>query len=170
MLRRELFGLVRKSLHGETSAYPVRPPYGLDESLFQSGCSSCEEKGCVSSCDEQIIVLDREGIPVLDFSRSGCTFCDACAEACPSDVLSLEHPNSQASVDAQFRISTETCVAHDGVICFACKEPCIEDAILFNGMFNPVIDTERCTGCGFCLSRCPTQAISYEGFMMQEEV
>jgi ferredoxin-type protein NapF len=37
-------------------------------------------------------------------------------------------------------------------------------------MFNPVIDTERCTGCGFCLSRCPTQAISYEGLMMQEEV
>ena len=44
-----------------------------------------------------------------------------------------------------------------------------DNAILFNGMFNPVIDDEKCTACGFCLSRCPTQAISYEVFGIQDD-
>jgi len=33
-------------------------------------------------------------------------------------------------------------------------------------MFNPVIDMDKCTGCGFCLGRCPTQAISYDAITM----
>jgi ferredoxin-type protein NapF len=54
------------------------------------------------------------------------------------------------------------------VICFSCKEPCIDDAILFNGMFNPVIDMDKCTGCGFCLGRCPTLAIDFTVIPLKE--
>ncbi len=139
----------------------VRPPYGEDESLFQSGCLACESKACVASCEEKIIVLDENGVPTLDFSLNGCTFCEACAEVCEADVLSIERSGGVEWINARFRIQSEACMAHNGVICFACKEPCMEDAILFNGMFNPVIDEDRCTGCGFCLGRCPTHAIDY---------
>ena len=148
----------------------VRPPYGKDESLFQSECPACENKACVASCDEKIIFIADDGTPTLTFRENGCTFCDACAEVCESNVLSLEHEESADYLNAVFRISLESCVAHHGVICYACKEPCIDDAILFNGMFNPVIDDERCTACGFCLSRCPTQAISFEVFPLLERV
>ncbi|MEN8727881.1 MAG: ferredoxin-type protein NapF [Sulfurovum sp.] len=139
----------------------VRPPYGLNESLFQSECVVCENKACVASCDEQIIVIQADGTPKLDFSKSGCTLCDDCASVCETNVLSLENVHTSEHINATFCISTEGCVAHHGVICFSCKEPCIDDAILFNGMFNPVIDMDRCTGCGFCLGRCPTQAIDF---------
>jgi len=144
----------------------LRPPYGFTESLFQSECSTCESKACVASCDEQIIFIQKDGTPRLDFSKSGCTFCEACASACEANVLSLENTHTSEHINALFRISTEACVAHHGVICFSCKEPCIDDAILFNGLFNPVIDTDKCTGCGFCLGRCPTEAISYDAIAM----
>jgi len=139
----------------------VRPPYGKDESTFQSECPSCPNKACVTSCDEKIIVILEDGTPTLDFAKNGCTFCDACANVCDANVLSLENDVTSERINAMFRINFEGCVAHQGVICNACKEPCIDDAILFNGMFNPVIDEDRCTGCGFCMARCPTQAISF---------
>jgi len=146
----------------------LRPPYGKDESLFQNKCPSCESKACVTSCDEKIIVILEDGTPTLDFSKNGCTFCDECANVCASDVLSLENVATSERLNAMFRINIESCVAHEGVICNSCKEPCIDDAILFNGMFNPVIDEERCTGCGFCISRCPTQAIVYKVLEIKE--
>ena len=142
----------------------VRPPYGVSESFFQSKCPSCESKSCVASCDEKIIFIADDGTPALTFKRNGCTFCDECAKVCEEGVLSVENSNTAGELNAIFRISLESCVAHHGVVCFSCKEPCVDNAILFNGMFAPVIDDDKCTGCGFCLSRCPTQAISYTAF------
>ena len=161
--RRDLLNAFKKPLvqTKEVSHLVVRPPYGSNESLFQSECVACESKACVASCDEQIIVIQEDGTPRLDFSKSGCTFCEDCASVCEPNVLSLENGHTSEHINATFRISIEGCVAHHGVICFSCKEPCIDDAILFNGMFNPVIDMDKCTGCGFCLGRCPTQAIDF---------
>ena len=140
----------------------VRPPYGLSESLFQSECIACESKACVTSCEEEIILIRSDATPMLNFTKKGCTFCEACANACEANVLSLENVHTSEKINARFIISPEACVAHNDVICFSCKEPCIDDAILFNGMWNPVIDMDLCTGCGYCQSRCPTNAISYE--------
>ena len=150
----------------DESLLVVRPPYGLSESLFQSECSVCESKACVASCDEKIIVIADDGTATLNFAQSGCTFCDDCARACEAGVLSLEHTEYNSKINANFSISFDACVAHNSVICFSCKEPCIDDAILFNGMFNPIIDMDRCTGCGFCISVCPTNAIECSPILM----
>jgi ferredoxin-type protein NapF len=161
--RREFFRSFVKPLSRtkEESPLLVRPPYGENESAFQNKCPGCESKACVASCDEKIIVIAEDGTPTLTFEKNGCTFCEDCAAACPEGVLSLAHTHNAEQLNAVFRISLDACVAHHGVICNACKEPCIDDAILFNGLFNPIIDDNRCTGCGFCMARCPTQAISY---------
>ena len=159
---------LRKSEERKTPLL-IRPPYGKSESLFQSECPSCESKACVTSCDEQIIFIDKETkTPTLTFAKNGCTFCDECAIACEKNVLSLENEGGSTYLSAIFKISLQACVAHHGVICNACKEPCIDDAILFNGMFNPIIDNEKCTACGFCISRCPTEAISYNVIKQEE--
>jgi len=162
--RRDFFSSIRKHFGQGEGGTPLllRPPYGESESLFQSECPACESKACVASCDEKIIWITDEGIPALCFEQNGCTFCEACALACPEEVLFLSKEREVDKLNAVFKISIESCVAHDGVICYSCKEPCIDDAILFNGLFNPVIDDEKCTACGFCIARCPTQAISYE--------
>ena len=173
--RRDFFTTLKKPLQQRKESAPlvVRPPYGLDESLFQNGCVSCERKACVASCDEEIIFIQEDGTPNLTFVKSGCTFCEDCANACEPNILSLENVHTSEELNATFVISTEGCVAHNGVICFSCKEPCIDDAILFNGMFNPVIDMDKCTGCGFCVGRCPTDAIKHTPIalkMLEESV
>ncbi len=170
--RRGFFKSITKPLRQAEEETPllIRPPYAKSESLFQSECPSCESLACVASCDEQIIYIDQETkTPTLSFAKNGCTFCDECAVACEKEVLSLENQESSTYLSAIFKISLQACVAHHGVICNACKEPCIDDAILFNGMFNPIIDNERCTACGFCISRCPTEAISFN-VIKQEEI
>ena len=168
--RRDLFKSFTKPLvdNQEEKILLIRPPYGKDESIFQSECPSCEEKSCVASCDEKIIFIAEDGTPTLTFDKNGCTFCDDCAKVCEKDVLSLENVETAESLSAIFRISLDACVAHHGVICYSCKEPCIDDAILFNGMFNPVIDEDRCTGCGFCIPRCPVNAIDYRVIELKE--
>jgi len=166
--RRAFFNAFRKPLVQEVEAPVLRPPYGLNESLFQSECTTCESKACVTSCDEKIILLLEDGTPTLNFSKSGCTFCEECANACEANVLNLENTQTAEHLNARFKISTEACVAHHGVICFSCKEPCIDDAILFNGMFNPVIDRDACTACGFCMARCPTNAIRFDITTLKE--
>jgi ferredoxin-type protein NapF len=170
--RRDFFKSFAKPLvknKEEESPLLVRPPYGSSESLFQSECPSCESKACVTSCDEKIIFIVEDGTPTLSFNKNGCTFCDECANACEANVLSLENTETATWLNAVFKISLEACVAHHGVICHSCKEPCIDDAILFNGMFNPIIDDDKCTACGFCISRCPTQAISYTTYELKNE-
>jgi ferredoxin-type protein NapF len=170
--RRDLFNSFTKPLRSnqeEDTPLLIRPPYGKDESIFQSECPSCEDKACVASCDEEIIFIAKDGTPTLNFEKNGCTFCDDCAKACSKDVLSLENTNTAESLSAIFRISLDGCVAHHGVICYSCKEPCIDDAILFNGMFNPIIDENRCTGCGFCVARCPVEAIEYRVIELKEQ-
>ncbi len=164
--RRDFLTAFKKPLEASSKKQEeiyVRPPYGVSESVFQNGCIECESKACATSCEEQIIVIASDGLPILNFSKKGCTFCEECAKACDGGVLSLENTLTSEQINAKFIIEPNSCVAHNGVICFSCKEPCIDDAILFNGMFNPVIDDDRCTGCGYCMARCPTKAITYKG-------
>ncbi|SFV71641.1 Ferredoxin-type protein NapF (periplasmic nitrate reductase) [hydrothermal vent metagenome] len=158
--RRDFLQSFRKPLEAK-EVFTLRPPYALNESLFQNACTQCDSKACVASCDEEIIFISKDASPSLSFVHSGCTFCEDCANACDANVLSLDHAENSERLNASFVISTQSCVAHNGVICFSCKEPCIDDAILFNGLFNPVIDKDKCTACGFCLSRCPTEAIDF---------
>ncbi len=138
----------------------LRPPYNQDRELFDKECIKCSSKACIGACNEKIIVLeDISQTPILNFNSSGCTFCQDCANACDRDVLIVS--DEFEKIDATFLINKDSCLAHNKSICFACKEPCIDDAILFRGMFEPIIDMDRCTSCGFCISRCPTNAIEY---------
>jgi len=157
--RREFLTSFNK-LNKEDVVEILRPPYAKSQSIFQSECIKCLDKACEASCDEQIIVIEDDS-PIISFAKSGCTFCEECANSCDNGVLDLENISTSDRLNAKFVISTKSCIAHNGVVCFSCKEPCIDNAILFNGLFNPVIDDNLCTACGFCIARCPTEAISY---------
>jgi len=159
--RREFFKSLTKPVERVKEQKPLflRPPYYKELELFDKECIECESKACAKACDENIIVIESGGTPILNFTKSGCTFCQDCANACERDVLIND--TALEKIDAIFIINKEACMAHNGSICFSCKEPCIDNAILFKGMFEPIIDLEKCTSCGFCLSRCPTNAIEY---------
>lgn len=156
MQRRELFSFLSSQLKpkAEQESY-LRPPYYREINAFDTECQKCGGK-CATLCQEQIIVISSDKTPSLDFSKSGCTYCDECAVGCEFGVLNME---DKKKIEADITINEKTCLSWMGVMCFSCKDPCLEDAIEFKAMFMPTIDMLKCTACGFCISRCPTLAI-----------
>jgi len=168
MQRRELFSFLSTSIKDvvqEKKAIIIRPPYYDDEDAFGRECQNCEGL-CAASCQEQIIIISEDKTPSLNFSKSGCTYCDDCATACESSVLALEW---KKQIQVNININEKTCLSWQGVMCFSCKDPCLEDAIDFKAMFMPTINQDKCTACGFCISRCPSNAIDINFLKVTDE-
>ena len=69
--------------------------------------------------------------------------------------------------EQSFRLDlSNRCLTFDNVVCEACRDNCEVDAIRFppklGAAARPVIDADRCTGCGDCIDACPTKALSLE--------
>jgi ferredoxin-type protein NapF len=139
----------------------LRPPWSVTEEQFLQQCNGCGR--CVEACATHVIVLTG-GFPRIDFLNGECTFCKRCTEACPTGVLQQPAAglvpwtfNAQAS---------NACLAFQGVVCLVCQEQCEARAISFplqaGRVATPMVDGDRCTGCGACVAPCPVQAISIQ--------
>jgi ferredoxin-type protein NapF len=166
MERRELFSSLASSFRKDEQneqekdlkVNKIRPPYFVDEYDFHKECINCDGK-CSNFCEEHIIKIGEDKTPFLDFSSSGCTYCDECAKACEYEVLDIEN---RRQINAKISIDITRCLSWNQTMCFSCKDPCIDDAIQFLGMFRPEIISDKCTACGFCEKACPTEAIKIE--------
>jgi len=145
---------IKEPSHTEEETTVIRPPYTLPDTDY-SLCGECDG-ACITACEERILFRLKDGSPQVVFSQNGCTFCEKCAQACEKGVLSLANP---ARITAEFRINISRCVSWQEVMCFSCKDPCIDNAIKFSGLFKPQIIPDLCTGCGFCIPVCPSEAI-----------
>jgi len=155
--RRDIFSGFAKSFQPkQVPEVILRPPYFENKDVFYKGCIECDGV-CASVCKERIIQISSDKTPKLDFATSGCTYCDECALACPHGVLKLENKHR---IDATFAIDMLQCMSWNQTMCFSCKDPCLDNAITFLGMFRPSIDTQKCTSCGFCVGVCPSGAIT----------
>lgn len=150
--RRALFGLRAK----KADPAAIRPPWADAQSIAEH-CTHCGD--CMAACPERILIPDRTGAPVVDFSRGGCTFCGACADRCAAPVF-------QRDRTAPWRLSvaiSDRCLAGRGVLCESCRDACADAAIRFvrapGRVPMPEIVPEDCTGCGACVSVCPETAI-----------
>ncbi len=158
MERRELFSSLTSSFSKEKGKIEniIRPPYYKNEIDFHKNCINCNGK-CSNFCEEQIIKIDLDKTPYLDFSNSGCTYCDECAKACNEfNILTIEN---KKQINATISIDIIKCLSWNQTMCFSCKDPCLDNAIKFLGMFRPEILNNKCTSCGFCLKACPSNAI-----------
>lgn len=146
----------------ECDRLPFRPPWTTEEAVLRS-CTGCG--ACVEACAARLITL-ADGKPQVTFDTAECTFCGACAEACAEPVFDRSR--------RPFRhVATlgDGCLAHGGVVCQSCRDACPEAAIRFvprrGGPFLPDIQTPACTGCGACVTACPTSAM---GLVHQPEI
>lgn len=136
----------------------IRPPWALEGEEFFKKCSCCRQ--CLDECPEKILVTDRFGYPLVDFRAGECTFCGICAASCPAGALvdkGQEPWHHKAHIDG-------SCLNAKTTLCRTCGEECETRAISYpwqkEGFALPLLELERCTGCGACLRLCPVQAIT----------
>lgn len=154
MDRRNFFSSIQNRV-SNSNPIPIYIPYLKSVSSLKK-CTTCK-KPCIDVCEERIIV-EQNGIPTIDFKKSGCTFCKKCAIQC-GDFGVLDS-NINPTINAKISIKTSKCLAWNDTMCFTCKDSCIKNAISYFGIFRPTINDSVCTKCGMCISVCPANAIA----------
>ncbi len=149
-------------------AAPLRPPGARDELSFLGLCLRCGN--CVRACPTQIIVPDLgdHGIagwlaPVVVFHDNYCLEdCNRCLNACPSGALTrLTLEQKRHTPLGTPRVDMNVCLLGDDRDCGLCRNVCPFEAIqlVFSETeytLTPVIDPDKCPGCGACEVACPT--------------
>ena len=133
----------------------------MSEAAFTDTCT--RHGDCLKACPEKIIVTGRGGFPVVDFRYGECTFCGDCVDACRSGALAPPVSDDTRPWNARAAIGS-SCLVLNGVLCRLCEESCETAAIRFRlvvgGHAVPRIEVPLCTGCGTCVSSCPSHAIT----------
>ena len=136
----------------------VRPPGALTEPEFLARCQRCLR--CVDACQPAALSvahlgdgLGNVGTPVLSIDK--CIRCMDCVRACPSGALSkVSEKDLRMGVVV---INKDACLTYlNKRRCRNCVNACRKyKAIKLEKRRWPVVDAEKCTGCGDCLNRCP---------------
>jgi len=145
----------------------LRPPGGQDEARFAAACTKCNR--CRSICPENAIVTSgiEDGfvnarMPKLDFHSGYCTFCGKCIDVCPTGALKPFDYLSERIGTAV--IDEDRCLAWNQRGCDRCIDACSYEAITKDEAGRPVIDADKCNGCGICTYVCPASSFgSYSG-------
>lgn len=146
------------------SSPSLLPPWAVDNPEFYELCTRCHE--CINACPEHILTLASGGFPTANFTLGECSFCGDCTRACPSGALQIDPQDSKPWRQAP--VVNEQCLAKQSVVCRSCGDNCEAEAIQFNladshpALPSPQIDNNACTGCGACISVCPTQALTMQ--------
>ncbi|MCK6391246.1 MAG: ferredoxin-type protein NapF [Azonexus sp.] len=125
-------------------------------------CTRCH--ACIENCATGLLTVGGGAYPEAVFRHNAsthhCNFCGECVRQCPSAALLTDGAARPWPVVA---VIGDACLTQHGVVCHTCRESCDVEAIGYTvvggGMQVPQIDAERCSGCGECLTDCPTQAI-----------
>jgi ferredoxin-type protein NapG len=160
----------------QTKALPalaLRPPGAGAEDGFLGACVRCGL--CVRDCPPGILHLATPGQPVTNgtpffVSRKGaCEMCEdiPCVKACPTGALDHTLTDiKKARMGLAVLVDKETCLNFQGLRCDVCYRVCplIDKAITLevrhntrtdrHAIFEPVVHSDVCTGCGKCEQAC----------------
>lgn len=162
---------------------PLTPPGAQSMRHFQRHCTSCQM--CISVCTNNVLQSLDGIVPDMSYERGYCRpECVKCSEVCPTGAISRISVEEKSSTQIGHAVWIEAnCVVFiDGVKCDNCARSCpvgAIDMITFrpNGVEShdsnspkiPLVNTERCIGCGACEYLCPARpnsAIYVEGHIM----
>jgi ferredoxin-type protein NapF len=136
----------------------LRPPWAVNEALFVEQCTQCNH--CLTACPEQILIKGDGGYPVVDFALGECSFCQSCVEVCNESALSIVPDAQPWHLKANIM---DSCLSYQGITCQSCTDMCEPRALTTtlncDGTSIPLVDLNKCTGCGACVQVCPSRSI-----------
>jgi ferredoxin-type protein NapF len=148
-----------------------RPPASLSNDLFDTLCIRCGN--CIKSCPTGIIVHRTDPGDLLSFMTPEVRFesgycleeCNLCSRVCPTGSITLFSTGAKRQIImGKAEIILRNCLILNNTECNKCKVSCRYDAITIKPEGDlpqavPVLDYERCVGCGACAVICPPRTI-----------
>lgn len=154
-------------------ATPIVPPGAWSARHFAQHCTACQL--CVSACPNNVLRpstdLQKLMQPEMSYERGYCRpECTRCSDVCPAGAIrpiAIEEKSSTRIGHAVW-IKKNCIPLTDGVECGNCARHCPSGAILMvpsdnddmNSVRIPVVNAERCIGCGACENLCPARPFS----------
>lgn len=149
---------------------PIVPPGARSLSNLQQHCTGCQL--CVSVCPSGVLRPSGDLLtlmqPESSYERGYCLpECTKCSEVCPTGAIAKILPDEKSSIQighAQW-VKDNCIVLADEVSCGNCARHCPTGAIQMvaqkeGGPEIPVVNTEKCIGCGACENLCPARPFS----------
>lgn len=165
---------------------PVKPAGALSLKNFEKHCTACQL--CVSVCPNHVLrpstALENFMQPMVGYEKGYCRpECTRCSEVCPTGAITKVTKAEKSSIKTGTAVwIAKNCLPMtEGVSCGNCARHCPTGAIQMVPQFTgdpaspmfPVINGERCIGCGACENLCPARpfsAIYVEGVEIQRNI
>ncbi len=165
---------------------PLKPAGSESFDNFTSRCTGCQL--CVQSCPNDVLRastrLETLMQPEMSYERGYCRpECTACSEVCPAGAIKKVTREEKTSIQIGHAVWVgQNCLPlHDGVECGNCAKHCPSGAITMmpydpddaTSPKIPIINEERCIGCGACEHVCPARpfsAIFVEGNVVHRNI
>ena len=165
---------------------PLKPAGSVSLDNFTSRCTGCQL--CVQSCPNDVLRastrLETLMQPEMSYERGYCRpECTACSEVCPAGAIQKITREEKTSIQIGHAVWIgQNCVPlRDGVECGNCAKHCPSGAITMMPYDPedpashkiPIINEERCIGCGACEHVCPARpfsAIFVEGNLIHHNI
>lgn len=164
----------------------IVPPGAVSIANLEKHCTSCQL--CITACPNGVLRpstgLSTFMQPVVEYERGYCRpECVKCSEVCPAGAIRPITVAEKSAIQIGCAVvRLDACImSAEGKRCGNCSRRCPVGAITLVPMnpddkgshWMPVVNEERCIGCGACENLCPVRplsAIYVEGIEVHRKV